>query len=137
MHFILRRHFKINYIICRRKKRHNKIHLFGTSSLTSSLLLVFATCKIIHNSVPSTPPELIVPSLDSLESQLSNDTRISSGGIDYPELWLGFTKIENVSCENVLGLWSETLAPRYVDCFASTFQINYIICRGNIERRGT
>ena len=62
----------------------------------------FATQNIVHNSVPSTPPELVVPYLDSLESQLSNDTRISSGGVDHPKLWFGFTKIENGTCDNFL-----------------------------------
>ena len=62
----------------------NKLYYFSTQKTTqqdarfSSVLWVFATCKILHNSVPSTPPELIVPSLDSLESQLSNDTRKSA-----------------------------------------------------------
>ena len=136
-HFILRRHFKINYIICRRKKRHNKIHVFGTSQLTSSVLWVFAACKIVHNSAPSTPPELIVPSLDSLESQLSNDTRISSGGVDHPKLRFGFTKIENVTCDNFL-VFGPKLGRRDMSNFLRRhFKINYIICRRNIERRGT
>ena len=103
--------------------------------MTLFVLLIFATCRIVHNSAPSTPPELIVPSLDSLESQLSNDTRISSGGVDHPKLRFGFTKIENVTCENFL-VFGPKLGHRDMsNILRRHFKINYIICRRNIERR--